>query len=274
MKKTKILFWLISIFLTLFSIVYQRITGPTYPVKGNFVINDTKISFKFSRSHAGKSDHKVSLFAPISAMSAELEWRRYKTKEEWKRVAFIRNQAGDSLIAFLPYQPPAGKLEYRVIVKSGNQIQSLPENPIVIRFRGEVPQTILILHIVFIFLALAFSTRAGLEFFNREDPKYTLYAYLTLFFMFFGGLIFGPLMQYHAFGEYWTGFPFGIDLTDNKTIFAFIFWCIAAIASRNSEKAKYYILFASIVTFIVFLIPHSLLGSELDYSKLDTTLIK
>jgi hypothetical protein len=49
-------------------------------------------------------------------------------------------------------------------------------------------------------------------------------------------MILGPVVQKFAFGEYWTGFPFGTDLTDNKTLIAFIGWIIALVAVFKSEK--------------------------------------
>jgi len=82
-----------------------------------------------------------------------------------------------------------------------------------------------------------------------------------------GGMIFGPITQLYAFGALWTGFPFGYDLTDNKTLIAFIGWTIALIAVFKSKKPGRWIIFASILMFIIFLIPHSVLGSELDYSE-------
>jgi len=44
----------------------------------------------------------------------------------------------------------------------------------------------------------------------------------------------GPLVQLNAFGDLWTGWPFGGDWTDNKTLFAFIFWVIAAFSWGSS----------------------------------------
>jgi hypothetical protein len=38
---------------------------------------------------------------------------------------------------------------------------------------------------------------------------------------------------------------------------------------KKSENYEKWILFAAILMLIVFLIPHSLLGSELDYSKME-----
>ena len=96
-------------------------------------------------------------------------------------------------------------------------------------------------------------------------------AILTTIFLFLGGMILGPLMQLYAFGALWTGFPFGIDLTDNKTLVALIGWIIALIAGRGGKAARGWVLGAAILTLVVFLIPHSVLGSELDYSEVETS---
>jgi hypothetical protein len=82
-------------------------------------------------------------------------------------------------------------------------------------------------------------------------------------------MIFGPIMQKYAFGAFWTGVPFGIDLTDNKTLIAVIGWLIALIALRKTIHPKRWIIFASVLMFVVYLIPHSVLGSELNYKELD-----
>jgi hypothetical protein len=75
-------------------------------------------------------------------------------------------------------------------------------------------------------------------------------------------------MQKFAFGVAWSGFPLGMDLTDNKTLIAFLFWIVALIAGRKGKPARPFVLAASLVTLLIFLIPHSLRGSELDYSKM------
>ncbi|MDP3445020.1 MAG: hypothetical protein Q8T08_19340, partial [Ignavibacteria bacterium] len=78
-------------------------------------------------------------------------------------------------------------------------------------------------------------------------------------------------MQYYAFGEFWTGFPFGYDLTDNKTLIAMIGWLIALFMLKRSAKPIKWVLAAALIMFIVYLIPHSVLGSEHDYSKSEQT---
>ncbi|MDD3742714.1 MAG: hypothetical protein PHX54_03725, partial [Lentimicrobiaceae bacterium] len=91
-------------------------------------------------------------------------------------------------------------------------------------------------------------------------------SWLTLIFLFIGGLVFGPIVQKYAFGAYWTGFPFGYDLTDNKTAIAFVFWAWAVYKLwRNPEKHGWALL-ASIVLMLIYIIPHSTLGSEIDHT--------
>ena len=71
-------------------------------------------------------------------------------------------------------------------------------------------------------------------------------------------------MQLYAFGELWTGIPFGKDFTDNKTLIALIFWIIAFVANRKKQRPAW-IIIAAIVMLLVYLIPHSMGGSEFNY---------
>jgi len=109
------------------------------------------------------------------------------------------------------------------------------------------------------------STRTGLEaFLHRENMKrLTIW---TVVLLAAGGLIMGPVMQYLAFGEFWTGFPLGWDLTDNKTLVSVIAWGWALYAVLKGRPARTPVLAAAIITLVIYLIPHSLLGSELDYT--------
>jgi len=97
-----------------------------------------------------------------------------------------------------------------------------------------------------------------------------LYSVLTLATLIAGGMILGPLVQKYAFGAFWTGVPFGWDLTDNKTLIALIFWIFAVIMNKKRNTGLYTVI-AAAVTLIVFSIPHSLFGSELDFSSGEVT---
>jgi hypothetical protein len=60
----------------------------------------------------------------------------------------------------------------------------------------------------------------------------------------------------------------GFDLTDNKTLIAMLGWVAALIAGRGSKPARAWIVAASVLMLVVFMIPHSLFGSELKYADL------
>lgn len=82
-----------------------------------------------------------------------------------------------------------------------------------------------------------------------------------------GGLILGPMVQKYAFDAYWTGWPFGEDLTDNKTLVAFIVWVVAWLLNRKKGSRKYMYIIAALVMLLVYSIPHSTAGSEYDHTK-------
>jgi hypothetical protein len=267
MKYKNILFWILAIIITIFAAYYQRITGPTYPQKGSISFNEQEIKFNLDRSYAGEGDCPIKLNVPVD-MKGTLIWKRHNTTDADKTVE-MRNENG-TLVADLPHQPPSGKLDYQIRLMKDNVEKYLPSKGgyVVIRFRDDVPPYVLIPHIIIMFLAMLFSTRAGIEFFNKE-PNFIKYVWWTLGTFFVGGFILGPLVQHFAFGPYWTGIPFGWDLTDNKTLIAFVGWIIAFIGYKKSKKPAFWIIGASLLTLIVFLIPHSVLGSELDYSKVN-----
>ena len=259
------LFWTLAVVITLGSAVYQRKTGPTYPLKGKEVVAGAEIRYELPRSAETVADAEVAVPAP-APLEGRLEWKRYPTEDDWTRVALVRE--GDRLVGRLPRQPAAGKLAYRVSLSGGGDAVALTgEKPVLIRFKDPVPAWILIPHVLVIFTGMLFSTAAGLAALDKKrNPRRLVLWAVGLLFL--GGFILGPLMQKFAFGAAWTGFPVGTDLTDNKTLVAFLFWIVALAAGRKGKPARPFVIAASLVTLFIFLIPHSLFGSELDYSKI------
>jgi hypothetical protein len=254
--------------ITLASVYYQRKTGPTYPIAGHVVLDTATFTYKFLRSHGGEGGAGVEVASEDAAVNGLLVWRRYPTSDSWAEIPMERK--GNKLVAELPHQPLAGKVEYHVRLLSGDAEQMLPpDRAVVLRFRGDVPAALMLPHILFMFAAMLFSTRAGLAALTRHE-KTGSYVAWTAGLTSVGGMIFGPIVQYYAFGSFWTGVPFGWDLTDNKTLIAMIGWVAAFITTRRSKRARGWVLGASILMLVTFLIPHSLLGSQLDYAKLST----
>lgn len=263
-----ILVWIFAVILTASVLIYQRTTGPTYPKRGAVEIGNEKISYSLLRSWENEkeiSDQKgarVEVAAPES-ISGECKYKRLGTSDEWTNLEMQRD--GGHLFVMLPPQPAAGKLLYSITLSDGNETVVLTKQPVVIRFKSWIPDWIPFPHVLLIFIALLFSTMTAVEALRRGRHVLT-YTSLTLISMLIGGLIMGPVMQKYAFGAYWTGWPFGQDLTDNKTLVAFIVWLIAFFVLRKNNKNRFWPVFAAIITLAVFVIPHSVLGSEFDYS--------
>jgi len=280
MKRSWLL-WLLAVVITLLAVFYQRSTGPTHPKKIQVTLSGNTYTLSFPRSlitdispeqakgdwkNLGKfSVLKIRIKAKDEALTGlketpvNLYYKRLRSSGDWQKVeGFVEK---DGRIKFtLPAQPPAGKIAYYLEI-SGVVLEK--EEPIVARFRSDVPAWALIPHILFMFAVMLFSTLCGLlAIWN--DIRWKKYAWFSLGFLFVGGFILGPIVQKFAFGAYWTGWPLGQDLTDTKTLIAAAFWIIALIFS-GKKAGRFLAILAAIALLAVYSIPHSTAGSDFNY---------
>ncbi len=262
--KKKILFWVLAVVITLTAAIYQRMTGPSYPKTFRVTINSQEIKGELPRSGNTGINAPIELKNVPNGAYATLFYRRFPSNDGYTPEPFER--AGSNLVAYLPSELPAGKLAYFLQIGQGFNIVSIyMDQPVIIRYKGEVPSYILIPHILFMFFAMLLSSLAGIFALGKVE-SYKFWSWLAITFLFLGGLIFGPIVQQYAFGEAWTGFPFGYDLTDNKTLIAFLAWVIALLFNWKKERPSL-IVGAAVVLLVIFSIPHSAMGSELNYSS-------
>jgi hypothetical protein len=270
MKKS--IYWILAIVITIGAALYQRTTGPTYPKRFEVSVNNTVYDLKLTRSISLDRAPEVRLAVTDTTATAKLYFRRYPTNEEYQESGFKykKTKMFQGLAAVIPQQPEAGKLQYYFeITDSKGTVTYMKEQPIVVRFKGGVPAFVMIPHVLMMFIAMLFSTLAGL-FAIGKNPLFTKYTLWTLILFTIGGLILGPVVQKYAFGYLWTGIPFGWDLTDNKTLIAFVFWLLAYIMNRKKERPVYTAI-AALVLLLIYSIPHSLFGSELNYESGEVT---
>jgi len=274
------LFWFLAVVITLTAVVYQRITGPTNPKRVSFLLDDREFKAKFPRSletmvtldEASKGEYgnrMTNIETDIDSLPEDatitVMFKRFPGTDTLQ-TAIAKNSKG-KLTFDLPSQPPAGKLIYYPVIKyKGSELVLEEEDGIVVRFKSPVPAFVLIPHILLMFIAMLFANYSGITAYPATDKsvKIAKYVILTLGI---GGLILGPLVQKYAFGAFWTGWPFGEDLTDNKTLIAFIVWVVAYLINKRSRVRKYLLVIAAVVTLIVYSIPHSTAGSEFDYKQ-------
>jgi hypothetical protein len=261
-KRKSFWLWLIAFLLTLLLAVYQRMSGPTYPVRGRETVAGIQIKYKFLRSWTSGREMPVRVDTGGKGLALRLHYRRFPVLngENWTLVEM--EKTGGGFATTIPYQPPAGKVAYRVEIDAGGASTWLNNGlPVIARFKGKVPTALLIVHVVFMFAALLLAFRAGLEALRPGGRQQDLVPW-TLGVTAFGGLILGPLVQKFAFGALWAGFPLGRDLTDNKILFAVLLWVVAFCLRRRS---RWWTVGATLLMVAVYLIPHSMFGSELNY---------
>ncbi len=262
-----ILWWIFAVVFTIVMARYQKMTGPTYPVSGKATVNSKEYKYSMIRSAENDHDAEIALNIPDTSVKGTITYKRFKSDDAFSTVPLLRRN--DTLYFMMPKQPAAGKMMYKIELQSGNEIVKLnagKDEFVVMRFKGAVPLYVLIPHILMMFLGLLFSTRTAIEALINGTRTYKL-ALWTLGFLILGGLILGPIVQKYAFGAYWTGWPFGHDLTDNKTLFMALAWVFAIYKLRKDPKNKIWPVIAAVMVLVVYLIPHSVLGSEIDYSK-------
>lgn len=267
-RRLSAVLWIVAFIITVMLAIFQRMTGPSYPLRGTTAASDVE-SFRYSlpRTHGGDGDLEVTVAVPEGVQRAALEWRRFPTDDPWTSVTMTRDARG-RMTAVVPHQPPAGKVEYRLRLDDGGDGLVLPEgDAAVARFRADVPAWVLIPHILAMFGSMLVATRSLLEMLRPSAPPPRRAVLVAMVLLVVGGLILGPVVQKFAFGEYWTGWPLGHDLTDNKTLIAFLAWLPATVLAMRGRKLWAAVVVGWIVMMGVFLIPHSFRGSEMDWSE-------
>jgi hypothetical protein len=264
--------WIAAFLLMAGAAAWQRLTGPTRPRRVAVSLDGQDVRFRLLRSATSGEPFLVSVPAPQGVTGA-VRWRRFPTREPFQDLAMRRE--GGALVALLPSQPPAGKLEYSLAMRerAGREASVPADGPLVMRFKGDVPAGVLVPHVVAMFFGMMIGLRGALAA-ALGRPEARRYAWVTVVLIGIGGLVLGPIVQKYAFGAYWTGWPLGEDLTDNKTLAMWLAWVVAVtVLSRRRDPhdrvARATVAIAAAAMITVYVIPHSLRGSQLDYSRVE-----
>jgi hypothetical protein len=283
----KFLLWFLAVIITLAAVKFQRSTGPTKPIDEQFSFNGQRFETSLPRSwetninnSEASGDYeslnkRLKINIDIENLPDDIEgmlvYRLYPGNGPSDTLKALRE--GSAFTVSMPSQPPAGKISYNFILKNqsvsdseqSEEIKLGGVDGVILRFKSHVPAGVLIPHILLMFIAMFVSNYIGIAAFSKTINLNS--SVIVLLFVFgTGGLILGPLVQNYAFGAYWTGWPFGSDLTDNKTLLAFIIWVAAWMLNRKKSRRYMYII-AAVVMLLVYSIPHSTAGSEYDRSK-------
>jgi hypothetical protein len=264
--------WILAVVLMLSAAVYQRRTGPSYPLRGEFQVAGETYAHRLVRTHETTGAAVVTVPQPQGVDEGRLYVKRYPTDDPFAPTPLVAEEG--ELLGVLPLEPAAGKLEYFVVLEAPEGRVRVPaEGTAILRYKDPVPGFILVPHILLMFFAMLIGVRTALGALVHPVGLRTL-AWTTLGLMTAGGMILGPIVQKYAFGAYWTGWPLGTDLTDNKTLAMWLAWIAAALVLWKRPIPRDWlgrgtVLLAAVVMMVVYLIPHSVRGSELDWADLE-----
>ena len=280
--------WVLAFILMFSAASYQRRTGPTYELSGSFQVEGQSHAYELIRSEETVRQARVAIPDPGAGVSAILEFRRFPTEDPFATAPMVSEpgEEGMELAAYLPIQPSAGKIEYFLRIVGPSEEVRIPalgtgadgtrggEDTIILRYKDPVPLPVLLSHVLLMFFSILIGMRVALGALVLPGGTGRL-AWIAMIGMTVGGMVLGPIVQNYAFGAYWTGFPFGYDLTDNKTLVMWVAWAIGCLVlwRRRSERdpvVRVTLIGATLVMVAVYLIPHSFRGSELDYDALES----
>jgi hypothetical protein len=149
----------------------------------------------------------------------------------------------------LPALEKAGQYYFFMEISDSqnNLITTMPENAMEkknfyrVTYKQDPTKWVLLIHIFLMLVALFFLIHAFYFAFDYLWNKTAQNIGKTVSCIFWGLVCYGisgfPLgfwMAYEKYGIVWNGFPVGNDVTDNKTLFNFVYWfIILALKKRN-----------------------------------------
>jgi hypothetical protein len=240
------------------------------------------IRIKHTPLEEAKAARETPLQAEITAGPAGIDVRAYvfyRSQGRPYQIAEMRLLEPGKYFGSIPAHGRGVKVEYYIEAKAGSDLVArVPAREkaeaFQVYFKGRPNRYLLVSHVVVIFIALFFFILSGyLAYRALKDRRSLLYiprvAFLGTIAFFIASVPLGMAVAYQTYGKPWTGFPFGSDLTDNKSLGILVYWAVCGFLYRGSLFRKdpsrdlvsmatmpYVHIAGAIITVVLFLIPH------------------
>ncbi len=294
MKPSKVILAILITIALLF--VARRASQRQVPV----VIETTtygELTFSHTCNHIFKGDNTTAdldvivsggLVPEDAVIALYYEPRTTDTTETSNRAARVEaiTIPGHGLVyrVSVPNQGRGSEFSYRFQLEdaAGRILATIPveesrDKPKQLWFRFEGPRStpLLVAHILCMFGSFLLMVMVILTAFedmrNRAVRirlgKQTLWATIILFL---GTFPIGIWLEHQVYGTYWTGIPFGRDITDSKALVIFIYWLIMLYLLRGSAlsgdprkdvigatAARWVAVVGVVLSLALYLVPHS-----------------
>ncbi len=215
---------------------------------------------------------------PVQKAALVIRWMQPPSTEIQGRTMFeIRPGVYEGC---LPPMEKGTKFTYWIAVRNVEQTTArVPADDAkfgVLKYKGEASPVVIVAHVVFMFAAFFFMVMSALSAVDilrgRADKKRAVRAARwVLATSFIGGWPLGFVLNYQTFGPLWEGFPFGYDITDNKTQVIFVLWLVSMLLAWGSftgtgegkdrlgrRAFAIAIVACFLVSLALFILPHSI----------------
>jgi hypothetical protein len=232
------------------------ITLSIFTVKEGVDIKEVRVFYKKMKGE----DFKVSVMQKVKEGSTYVDYLPGLSKgERWFYYIEAEDTAGN--IMTIPER-----------VKEGRQINFY------VTFEGTANRLLFISHIVLAITAVIFWVHSVFYAVNylitgeRYNIRLEFYSVLygTISFFIFAFPV-GGYIAHQVFGQAWSGIPFGWDITDNKSLIAFLYYAAILYLVKdkfngrntnnediiNDKNFSLLVILGIVITVIVYNIPHS-----------------
>lgn len=269
---------LIGIVITLLVFVAARRISRNKPIELDIEYAGARVTHTSVFEQVGPGAPRIDLAIDLPGAAIPVLLYRVSGGERLETVA-MDDRGGGAWTARLPSLQRGTRIEYGFrLMGMDDTIETRPATTrfFTLKYKGEVSQTVLLLHILCMFAAFFFIVEsligASAVIARGESREFTVaMTRWVVAFTFIGGWPLGFALNWQRFGVLWEGFPFGYDITDNKTQVMFLFWIVVVLlswrsffgrrAGRDPVPDRFYawaVIVSALVSLLIFLVPHSL----------------
>ena len=270
---------IISIIVTLVALSVARRVSTRRPIDASIERDGVVMHHRTVTEQVGSGEPLLSVTAePESGSEAVVEFGRPGVGG-FQRIR-MEHVGGGRYDARLPDLGKGARWKYAIaVIRSDGASIRLPENPekyFLIKFKGTVSKVVLVSHVLFMFgsfFCMVLGFLGAIRILKGLEGKQSTVnaGRWVLLLSFIGGWPLGFVLNYQTFGVLWEGYPFGYDITDNKTQLMFMLWLVSLFLVRGSfigrgedkdllgARAFAWAIIASfIASFALFILPHSI----------------
>ncbi len=250
--KQSLILWIGAFVIAFLFAFWNRFSSPEYPITGSFGINMKSVTYKFDKVYRGNDDYKIIIKTENDSLNGLILWREKGSSEGWN-VSEMKF-SGKMLLGKIPHHAPSTIIEYRVKVWLNKNVYYLPQTGnVVLKYFNKVPSSIMGFYYFFLYLALIFSVRTGLDYFN-ENQKIKKLSLFTIMLWISNVMVFNPVKHsYELSTRIGTTILPITELFDFRHLLLLIIWILGIILFFNLNNYKKWALFISGATLIAFL---------------------